>query len=844
MKRKDIVYAIGLALLVLGITGALYYLLSTRNTVYGSQLDWLGQHVAFAEYIRDNFYETHQLIPDFSMHLGAGQNMIEFSYYGILRPEILVSFLFPMVKMSTYLMVSSIFLTILSVELFYYWVRKQGISEFHSAFAAVIFLTAGPIIFHTHRHVMFVNYFPWMILTLIGIQRYLQKRKSDVMITGVVLMILASYFFSVSALFMCGIYALYEVRRRQEDISMKEYVIELIRIAGHVLIGVGISCIILFPTALMMLSSHREAIDSPTLKQLFMPDWDISGLSYTEYPSNAYSAGMCVIAWVAVLFFLFKNKISSRTLGICILLITMIPVFCYVLNGLQYIREKSLIPMIPLVAYMVAVMLSEFKETSKKFFWLIPFIILPMFFIKNPQLKTFYQIDSILCIGILLLYRFTTLKQAIALYLIFPILLLAPANKGEKFLKRDNLERFEDPMKKSMVKSVLDKDDAMYRFDDRDFALRTTNQVLDQRQYKTSLFSSNKNNDYANFYSDIMAMPSSSSNNANHTVGKNAFFQSMMSVKYMYIVGSTPINYEIVAENGKSHVIKNDQVLPMGYVSHDMMSTDQFEKLSYPYSMEAIYRNTVVEKAQDEKRSPSKIHEVHLAWQVKRKDPNISVKKTKNGYKFNVKKTAKMTLKLDEPIQGDMLILELPIRNVKKKSNIVSIQINGVINQRGADTDIYSNKKTTLRYVLDQNKEWKELNMIVSKGEYEIQNPKAYLADGSILSDRVNSVDPLIAKRHEDSILSGDIKVTADGYFVTSLPYQKGFQVRVDGNEVPYEKVNTAFVGFPMKKGEHTVQITYEMPGKKVGIMMSVISLLVVVMLYGKTLWIRKKRSV
>lgn len=65
---------------------------------------------------------------------------------------------------------------------------------------------------------MFINYMPWLILTFIGIQRYLQKRKSALMMIGIVLMILESYFYSVSALFMCGIYAIYEILRMQKKL--------------------------------------------------------------------------------------------------------------------------------------------------------------------------------------------------------------------------------------------------------------------------------------------------------------------------------------------------------------------------------------------------------------------------------------------------------------------------------------------------------------------------------------------------------------------------------------------------------------------------------------------------
>ena len=60
-----------------------------------------------------------------------------------------------------------------------------------------------------------------------------------------------------------------------------------------------------------------------------------------------------------------------------------------------------------------------------------------------------------------------------------------------------------------------------------------------------------------------------------------------------------------------------------------------------------------------------------------------------------------------------------------------------------------------------------------------------------------------------------------DGYFVTSYPYKKGFQILVDGKAQKAEKVNTAFVGFPLEKGKHSIQISYKAPGFAAGAALS-----------------------
>ena len=85
-----------------------------------------------------------------------------------------------------------------------------------------------------------------------------------------------------------------------------------------------------------------------------------------------------------------------------------------------------------------------------------------------------------------------------------------------------------------------------------------------------------------------------------------------------------------------------------------------------------------------------------------------------------------------------------------------------------------------------------------------------------------------------------NITMTEDGYFVTSIPYDKGFTVYVDGKEIEYETVNQAFLGFPLEKGKHHITFTYEAPLKKAGMMISIIGFI----LFIGVIVIDKKKEV
>lgn len=239
-----------------------------RFGIFGSKTDWISQHSVIPEYFRQQFYETGDFFPEFAPNIGGGQNIYNFSYYGLYSPVILFSYLMPSVKMGDYVMVSSMCMAALSAILFYLWLRSRAFSRPVSFWSALMLELSGPMIFHSSRHIMFVNYMPFLIMALWGIDRYFGNTENAVCgnegrrnakngsgnggrennrnrneisrktgfclqrtffgrpwlyIAGVFLMILTSFYFSVGGILVLCIYGLHryaQVRRKQR---IREY---------------------------------------------------------------------------------------------------------------------------------------------------------------------------------------------------------------------------------------------------------------------------------------------------------------------------------------------------------------------------------------------------------------------------------------------------------------------------------------------------------------------------------------------------------------------------------------------------------------------------------------------
>lgn len=111
---------------------------------------------------QEEFYQI------FSLNYGAGQNLFNISYYGLLSPIILPSYFLPFLDMTTYITIVNILLVIGSGILFYKWLLNNKFKSNLSLITTLIFVLSESFIFHMHRHIMFVNYMPFLIMSLMG----------------------------------------------------------------------------------------------------------------------------------------------------------------------------------------------------------------------------------------------------------------------------------------------------------------------------------------------------------------------------------------------------------------------------------------------------------------------------------------------------------------------------------------------------------------------------------------------------------------------------------------------------------------------------------------------------
>ncbi|MGI6745299.1 MAG: Bacterial membrane protein YfhO [Firmicutes bacterium ADurb.Bin300] len=95
--------------------------------------------------------------------------------------------------------------------------------------------------------------------------------------------------------------------------------------------------------------------------------------------------------------------------------------------------------------------------------------------------------------------------------------------------------------------------------------------------------------------------------------------------------------------------------------------------------------------------------------------------------------------------------------------------------------------------------------------------------------------DSLNVTSFEDTKITGDINVSADGILYTSISYDEGWSVFIDGERVysgNYIKSADALLGVPITAGYHTVEFKYSPRGMVIGAAISILTVGIAVLFY------------
>lgn len=802
MKKTE---KIKIPLLLFGMCLAVCWIFVLQYGILGSDLDWVNQHSVLPDYFRQRFYDTGQLFPDITWNLGAGQNIYNFSYYGLFNPIIWISYLLPFVPMSLYIQITSILSYGASVVIFYCWLKKKCDDRITLA-CTFLFLLAAPLVYHSYNQLMFVNYMPFLCAAFLGVDKYVEEKKKALLLCSVCGMILTSFFFSIGGLLALGIYGASKFTEK----GIKEFLKNSVSLAGVLLHSVLLCGILLIPTAFVLFGRGGSGSHAEMAVSLFT----VQPMRFLYTP---HGVGMSALALIALFDdMICRRKWQEKFLSVSLFLIFAIPFVGYVLNGGLYDKGKVFIPFLPLMCMEVAKYIDRIKKRESTFRDILPYLITAIFLIAG---KTFWALldCGVMLVCFLIRKRFSAFPLAVWVSCVILFCSGWTINKGsDHIIPKEDYEKILDRDTKAEVEEILEKDTGWYRMEEQQGGkkeLQDINRIEDSRQWITSMYSSAYNEEYYKFRRETYDINEHFRNNMMQAVSDNPLFLQLMGVKY--VIGNHPLaGYELLEEGENGNLYVNSHAAPIGYVTNEVVSKKNYQTLDFPANQTAFLWKAVTESAGDDgnfpvmNTCPFEIPEIN--------EEENQIKKTSFGWSFSLSTEKKVSIPMkDVPMTEDLLSVRFQVKNKKDKD--MYIRLCGQTNRLTAKSHEYANHNESFAYTVTLNPENQTADFIFGPGEYEISNLEVFTGNLSELRNEKLYETPLKLEKTEGDTLICSVNNKEAGYLITSIPYDEGFEIHINGEKTSVEKVNTAFVGAKVPKGKCTIEISYKAEGKTLG---------------------------
>lgn len=864
--------------------GILFLLQNTSHTIVGSQIDWISQHTVLAEYFRQRFYSTHEFFPQFASELGGGQNIYNFAYYGLYSPLVLLSYAFPFLSMEVWFQIMGILTHTADGVLCFFWLNRH-LKKPYSICGAMVLMCSSAVVYHTYAQVMFVDYLPFLLLMLIGVDTRRKTKGKVLLIIGAMCTVLTSFYFAPAAFTAVGIYVLCGTkiestgkgtgRLKSVLLFFKDCLWQLF----PVFYGIVLSAFYLCPV-LCTLAGGRSGGKDIQATDLFIPDVMVG-----KYLYNPYGLGMTAIAVMAVCMWIIRGrKIGKERWKLALLLavIFLLPVFPWLLNGGLYARSKAFLPFLPLVCFLTAAFLETLSDQNQIFSgkqlltgFAAAGAVLLYGAAGSSREERFLLVLDLVMIGVGLLFTGTGLSSLFVkrgrqvkskwldrpdgLTAILTLMMVLAVSIGTAVLSRDThteralIQELHDPGVRIAAETILSEESYAVRMEvrgDREYEKANQNRILTAGQNLTTCYSSVENPWYTRFRQAI-GLEKSTRNRLMLDAQRNPLFLRFMGVKYL-IGGDCPEGWTEVplsgdAENQKEkvsagsqpRVYRQEKAAPLFYLTDQTMGEKAFQNLTWQEKQIDLLEYAIVPEQKESSQEKAGMENAGKDAEDSLSECGVTFAGTESSDKtvsyteagklqIRLKKAAAGRIFMERETQkGEYLFLSFRVKN-NQSGKDVSVTVNGTKNKLSSIHTDYATGDDTFHYVFALPEGTKELSVIYGSGDYELEDISCLT--GSVDENRNRSLyqNPVqLTQSSSGNGYEGLVQADDSGWLVTSLPYDENFHITVDGKEIQPERVNTAFLGIHIQEGKHQVKIWYESAGSQAGLLLSGVAVVV-----------------
>jgi uncharacterized membrane protein YfhO len=371
------------------------------------------------------------------------------------------------------------------------------------------------------------------------------------------------------------------------------------------------------------------------------------------------------------------------------------------------------------------------------------------------------------------------------------------------------------------VKYIKLKDKEFYRID-KNYDSYSYNDSLFQNYSGVKSYNSLNHPSYVKFFKELDT--GASNYNLGGGFNQRSYLRDLTGVKYILSKDEDiPSEYTELKTFGDVHVYQNPYVLPIGITYDSYMTEAEFAKLM-PFGKDAALINTVVmdhaeglpkyinKRNQSERTINMKLFTVN----------NGELKNIINNHDFNIVTNSTdpwISMRLPKNADGWRIELEI-IGPRKTNGQIFWARNNTSFNQGDSYTFDVSETPEKVAYELNiKNLEELRIDPGATAGTYTIKNLSITPIDHHNQSDLTQALtrNNLQIEEFSNDYIKGKVSADRKSLLFLSIPYDKGWTIKIDGKESKTERVNIGFTGTVLTKGNHTIELTYHQPLLRVG---------------------------
>lgn len=812
----------------------------------------------FAE-LYDRIVEHKSLL--YSWITGGGSSFLGNYLNYLSSPLSFLIFLFDKEDISYAITFIVAFKCILSATSFSYYLKKSFNKDnyFLSAFGILYAFSAYFLAYYWN--VMWLDAMIMLPLIALGIEKIFKTGDIKLYTVSLVILFFANYYmgymcciFAVLYFFVCFINtysndgklnenAVYEKKYSTKALMNNVFINRGVKFAFASIIAALICAITLVPVFMILKNSSAT---SGTFPQTFKSYFDLLDLITSHFAllettirssgdnvlPNIYTG---ILTFILLPLFLVNNKIKLKEKATYVVLIIFF-VFCFNNNCAEYIWHAFHFPNdLPyrysyMYSFIIAVMgyktILNFKGIKVKDIAytglaIISFVIICQKFLTNKMTNsTIYAtiiFVTLWCGFLFLLKNKNAQKKTVSFVLVTFILCETiissivglPLNQDNKNYK-ENYKTYTDA-----INYIDNKDSGFYRTE-----LCYLNTRMDPAYYGyngISVFSSMAYESYSQLQSSL-GMQSNKVNSYTYNT-QTPVYNMMFNIKYLIqtdvsLAPSSNLYKKIyTTSDKKSNVYESKYNLPIAYCVNSKIDdwvTDEgnpfeiqsdFVKLATGYSN--VFKPVEYNSTDFDAVSGDDVTENGTYW----------LEKSDSSSNYGTE-----TVSLSPTIDGNLYLyvkssdLKTITVNTEKVSDITQSMEDAYILDLG-----YHNKGDEVLVSLDASK---------MESESTSFDFYCYTADDTVVKNMYNSLagNSLNVESYSDTTIKGTVKAKENCYLYSSIPYDDGWSVYVDGKKAETFEIGGTLLAIELTPGQHKIEYKYFPVGFLYGIIISAVT--------------------